>query len=652
MISPMSSVEVVGPLRLFDRCLAAIQDAAALQIEEIPLADNSAQGQLHRMHYNPQQEQEKAAIDELSRLLEEAASHLPADIVRRAGGPQRVLDEYRRWEREPVDAVLSAARVHVSKVRALVRRERNLADDLRVLTEYEEVVAAFIPLVEGNVLPRDMEFIGIILERRNRLASAALKKELEKLTTGDYRYLETTLSRGRIAGLIGFPTAYGREVRFFVAKAGISEMRFPRYLRDKAFEEALAALETDLAALRKRRAALHEQAEQFYERNGSSLLAMRQLSRDLLARYEAVTKAVRTDFAFIIRGWIVTRQRDGFAAGLARDVGSSVLVRKIRPGSMGGPPVLLANPRPARAFEPLLALLPAPAYGSVDPTSFVATFFPPMFGLMLGDIGYGLIVASLAFLLFRAGRGRPVLRQLATVMAFCAAFAVLFGFVFGELFGDFGHRMGLKPLWKERLSLAGHDNTEAILGYLAIAMAVGFLHIVFGLIVGIFSARRRGDHNQVVGHVGRIAGIIILFIFVGRLADLLPPAFTSVGVAGLLLFLVVMIYQTVHNPAHGLLLPLEVLGVIGNILSYARIMAIGMASVVLALLANMFAGMIGNVVLAVLVVVLVHALNLTLGIVDPTIQALRLHYVEFFSKFYIGGGKKFSPLNKLGGVQV
>jgi V/A-type H+-transporting ATPase subunit I len=113
-----------------------------------------------------------------------------------------------------------------------------------------------------------------------------------------------------------------------------------------------------------------------------------------------------------------------------------------------------------------------------------------------------------------------------------------------------------------------------------------------------------------------------------------------------------MVYQTIHNPAHGLLLPLEVLGVIGNILSYARIMAIGMASVVLALLANMFAGMIGNVVLAVIVVLLVHALNLTLGIVDPTIQALRLHYVEFFSKFFIGGGKKFSPLSKLGGVQV
>jgi len=652
MISPMKSVEVVGPLRLFDRCLTTIQGAAALQIEEIPLAEDSAQAQLHRIHYTPQQEAEKAAFDDLARLLDDAASHVPPDVARRLEGSQRLLEEYHRREREPIAGVVAAARVLHSKVRSLVRRERNLADDLRVLSEYEEVVAALAPLVEGNVLPRDMEFIGVILERRNRLASALLKREMEKLTKGDFRYIETSLSRGRTAGLLGYPEAHAHEVRSFIAKVGITEMRLPRYLRDKAFEEALATLEADLAAMRRRRAALRGQADHFYSESAPGLLAMRRLCHDLLARFEAVTKAVSTDYAFVIRGWVVGRGVAAFSSRLAAEVGASVLVRPIRAQNMGKPPVLLDNPRPVRSFEPLLGLLPPPAYGSVDPTSFVATFFPPMFGLMLGDIGYGLLVAVIAALLFRARRKRPLLGRLGTVLFFCAFFTIAFGVVFGELFGDFGHKLGLRPLWRERLSLGGHDTTEALLGYLAIALGVGTLHIVFGLIVGIFAARRRGDHSQILGHLGRIVGIVILFLFVGRLADLLPPVFTSIGVIGLLLFLVIMVYQTVHNPLHGLLLPLEVLGTIGNILSYARIMAIGMASVVLALLANMFAGMIGNVVLAALVVILVHALNLTLGIVDPTIQALRLHYVEFFSKFYIGGGRRFSPLSKLGGIQV
>ena len=100
------------------------------------------------------------------------------------------------------------------------------------------------------------------------------------------------------------------------------------------------------------------------------------------------------------------------------------------------------------------------------------------------------------------------------------------------------------------------------------------------------------------------------------------------------------------------MMPLELLGTVGNILSYARIMAVGMASAVLALLANQFGSMINNVVLAVIVVVLIHALNLVLGIVDPTIQGLRLHYVEFFSKFYMAGGREYSPFQKTGGKSL
>jgi V/A-type H+/Na+-transporting ATPase subunit I len=141
-----------------------------------------------------------------------------------------------------------------------------------------------------------------------------------------------------------------------------------------------------------------------------------------------------------------------------------------------------------------------------------------------------------------------------------------------------------------------------------------------------------------------------LFFFVGRLARVLPPIFTSFGVIALLVFLGLMILQTVRHPAHGILLPLEILSTMGNILSYARIMAIGMASVVLSLLATILGGLIGSVVLAVLIVVLVHALNLALGIIDPTIQGLRLHYVEFFSKFYLGGGAAFAPFKKIGGI--
>jgi V/A-type H+-transporting ATPase subunit I len=96
----------------------------------------------------------------------------------------------------------------------------------------------------------------------------------------------------------------------------------------------------------------------------------------------------------------------------------------------------------------------------------------------------------------------------------------------------------------------------------------------------------------------------------------------------------------------GLLAPLELLKNVGNIISYARIMAIGLASVLLARVANSFAGMTGNIVVGVLLAVVFHAVNLVLGVFSPAIHALRLHYVEFYSKFVVPGGRKFEPLKK------
>jgi V/A-type H+-transporting ATPase subunit I len=98
--------------------------------------------------------------------------------------------------------------------------------------------------------------------------------------------------------------------------------------------------------------------------------------------------------------------------------------------------------------------------------------------------------------------------------------------------------------------------------------------------------------------------------------------------------------------AGGLLAPLELLKSIGNIISYVRIAAIGLTSVLLAFVANNLAGLTGDVVTGVVVAGLIHLLNIVLGVFSPTIHSLRLHYVEFFSKFIEYGGKKFDPLKR------
>ena len=650
MISPMAAVEILGPIELFNAAVDLIQDSGSLHIVEAPRAAAGHGEYLDRIHLTEAQAQERESYARTGEALDEMSTEIPAHIVREQGGDVGPI--YASITAEPLEALSARVRALHTKARSFLRRERNLSDDINSLVGHENVLAAFAPLVETHELPRDFEMIGVVFERRNRLARDMLRREVERLTAGNFRFIEQQIEGGRLSVLLGFPRKDSTKVRALVSSAGIGDMLFPRHLRDKPFEEAFAALQDELATLRLARRVVREQLERFFQENAAELMARQRLCHDRLAHYDALPKFARTRHAFIIHGWVLRQALDRLMDGLSRISSRTVVVREIRARTLGVPPVLLENAQPVRSFQPLLSLLPLPRYGTLDPTVFLATFFPPMFGLMLADAGYGVILLAGAAALFLAGRAKALLRSLSLIAASCGFFTTVFGLVFGELFGEMGRSFGLHPLWQERFSLAPGRTAPTLLGYLVIAVAVGLLQIIFGLVLGVINARRTKDRNMALGSMARIAGIAVLFFFVGRLARVLPPVFTSFGIVALLAFLVLMIYQTVRHPAHGLLLPLEILSTLGNILSYARIMAIGMASAVLSLLATMLGGMAGNLVLAALIVILVHALNLTLGIIDPTIQGLRLHYVEFFSKFYLGGGQPFAPFKKLGGVET
>lgn len=648
MISKMSCVEVAGPIDQFDTAVDTIQELGLLHIEEIPLAEYGEREQLHKIHLSEEKEQEHKSVRELVDMLNEAAEYIPADVFRRLRDSRETAREYEKWVEESLSNISSSARVLHAKVRSFKRRERNLSDDLQVLSSYEEVVTALAPLVEGNVLPEDYEFVGVILEQKAKLGRDMLQQELQNLTNGQYRYFESTLSKGRVAALLGFHTNYKHEVRSFIAKAGISEMNFPRHLRNKPFEEAFAMLEEELEQLREKKRALDEQAQKFYEENGAQLLAMQSVCRDMLSRFDAIGKFARTEYTFIIKGWVLKKRLPEFKQKLTEAVGSSIVIRELRKSDIGRPPVLLDNPKPAKNFEPLLGLLPLPHYGSVDPTRFIALFFPPMFGLMLGDIGYGGLLLIISLILYALGKGKELLRKLSVVGSLCGLFTIGFGFFFGEMFGTFGHDIGLHPIWRERFPAGGEGMRESMIGYLLIAGAVGLVHVSIGHILGIVNAFRRGDESEMSANAGRLVGLFVLLFGVGGFVGFLPFAFVWVAVGLAVVFLGLMIMEMRHDVMHGLLLPLHVLSSMGNVFSYARIFAIGMASVVLAVLSNLFGGIITNIVFAAIVVVLFHALTLFLGVVDPTIQGMRLHYVEFFSKFYESGGKPYSPFRKLG----
>ena len=650
MISRMSLVQIVGPRDAFWDAVNAIQEVGVLHVEEVPLAEFDGSGFLHRAQLTEDKRHERDLYRELiGSLDEDVVRHIPKAVMNRLRGSPDVTRAYRKWDDETAEAISGVARSMHAEVRSFVRRQKNVKGDLAVLAVYEDIVLALEPMVASLAQPEDYEFVGVMFERDSRKARDAFRQQLSKLTVGQCQIDEAPLSRKRIVALVGFHKQFAPEARQFIAEAGIAEIRGPRYLRKKPFHEALAALVKDLSYLKKEQKTLTDRIAEFFSDRGAELLAMRGICHDRFTRLDAISNFVQTRYTFIVKGWVPSDRFDELHRRVCTAGGQGVSVRQLKtPGEIHSPPIMLKNSPAIRPFQTLLALLPLPKYGTIDPTTYVATFFPPIFGLMLGDIGYGLVLIMVALLLWGRGRKGGIARAVGVVLGWCAFYTIAFGFVFGELFGSFGHHLGLKAIWRTRLELTGPDKAGGLVGYLILVVAVGAGHILLGLVLGIINARRTGQKLKVLDGVARILGLFGLFFVVGRLSQFLPEIFTSLGVILLVAFLVITIWAGTKNPMHAMMLPLELLSTVGNILSYARIMAVGMASVVLALLANHFGSIISNVVLATIVVVLIHALNLVLGVVDPTIQGLRLHYVEFFSKFYESGGRPYSPFKKIG----
>jgi len=217
---------------------------------------------------------------------------------------------------------------------------------------------------------------------------------------------------------------------------------------------------------------------------------------------------------------------------------------------------------------------------------------------------------------------------------------IFFGILYGEFLGNFGTYIGLKPIWMER--------SNDLMFLLIVAVIFGILHVFIGLILGCVNSYLLGETHRLYENVGLI--VIYTSIF-GFALDF--RYFQSSWVLYLTLFLGIL-GSILLIKAEGVISLLEIVSVFGNILSYARLMALGVASVILADLANELYTISGGGIQGILIASILHLLNIAIAMFSPLIHSMRLHLVEFFSKFVAYGENSFTPygvsyIKKIGG---
>jgi V/A-type H+-transporting ATPase subunit I len=230
------------------------------------------------------------------------------------------------------------------------------------------------------------------------------------------------------------------------------------------------------------------------------------------------------------------------------------------------------------------------------------------------------------------------LQYLMNILILSSFSCIFFGFLFGEFFGNLGEMWwGMEPVTFMGVTW---NRIEAIIPLLILAIAIGVFHVFLGLSIGVLNAWTKGDRHHVCDKCGMIIAITGLIVTITALAGFIPGVLVNLGIVLILMGVPLIIY------GGGFFGVFEIMGTVGNILSYARLMAIGMASVVLALVANTLGGSMEVVIIGILIAASLHILNIMLAMFSPFLHSFRLHAVEFHSKFFEGGGNLYSPFRR------
>ena len=328
----------------------------------------------------------------------------------------------------------------------------------------------------------------------------------------------------------------------------------------------------------------------------------------------------KTDKTMLIEGWIKEKDRESFEKTVNASTHGRVSIFYFKPDMKKGDiPVALENPGFIKPFEMLTRMFSPPNYNELDPTPFLAVAFVLFFGIMFADILDAMLLFSITFLFYKRFKHSDDAKNLAQILFVCCASALVFGLIGGEFAGF--------QIW------AKHEILQPA-NLLLFALFLGLVQITVGYVIGAANSIRSRDMQELLG--GKVGWLLVM---AGALAGFfITWHYAAVSVLG-----IIMVFAF-----KGMREVLDLTRLLSNLLSYVRLLALNMAHVGLS---ATFAGIVGALfslgitgkLSAAIIIFISHIFLVFVSLVAVFAHALRLQYVEFFSKFYEGGGTIFNP---------
>ncbi|MBI3925680.1 MAG: hypothetical protein HY319_09080 [Armatimonadetes bacterium] len=380
-------------------------------------------------------------------------------------------------------------------------------------------------------------------------------------------------------------------------------------------------------------------------------------------REQAAAKSLQGKWVHVLCGWIRVRDLPKLRESLAGEVPGAEIVLE-DPGPEDEVPVSLSMHHTWRPIQGLVSMFGLPPYRDFDPSPFLLVNFYVFFGICFSDVGYGVMLVLFSLWLAHRNREHTAANDFARNLLYAGLSTIVFGVLLGSWFGDLPKYLGegnfLLAL-QQRFAML--DPLTRILDALLLALGIGILNQFYGIAVKMYGALRQGDWTTAIcdGLFWLIAlpGLVIM---AARMFVDLPPALWNTGLALFLtgsLGLVLTQGRDVKHPVGRLLTGVVSLyGIVGSygftaflgdVLSYCRLLALGLTTGIVANTFNMLADMAGSAPVVgplffIVILLAGHVFNFLISLLGAFIHSMRLIYVEFFGRFYEGGSQPFRPL--------
>jgi len=514
------------------------------------------------------------------------------------------------------------------------------SEEFSFLSSYKKAIDSLLPLLKTIEESQRFAALGLVSAPRNQREIHKLKDGLNAVTGGKFQFQTKIVDEKLLLAVVVYLKEDEQKVKTVVSQSGISELVLPSSLKGLSTKDALERIQKRLSEIPTEIQKLQEQLNHLAQEQGYFLLRLKYELQDAIERKKAQSLAKSSNFLFLLAGWCPEGKVPQLERKLKETFKEELSLEKleISEKEVQRAPVLLQNNRIFRPFQLLLGIFRPPRYDRLDPTPLLGIFFPLFFGLIIGDIGYGIVLLALFLLAFFRTK-KEIWRSVALIGILCSAWTIIFGFLFGEFFGTLGESFGIHPILLDRM----HNLTT----FLIIALGLGVLQIFLGFFIEVYLSFKNHEIKEGLEALFMVmwvsGALILLFTMVGLFQGSIKQIAIYLGLALLLGGWGGVIYA--RGPIMGLIEPLSVTG---NILSYARLFGVGISAVFLAFAANTIGGLFSNLFLAVIITFVAHVIFFTLGIISPIVQSARLHFVEFFSKFkyHEHPGREYKPLIK------